>query len=290
MQHFVTVVDAGSITAAADQLNLTVAAVSKRLKLLESALGVRLLTRNARQLALTEAGRYYYQHCREILEEMGRVEQHLHVMQGKLSGMLRLNMPMTYGKVRLGKLLPRFLQHHPDIQLTVHLDDAYVDAASGEYDVVVRIGALDDSRLVARKLEHVYLQAVAAPAYLAQHGTPRTPQELGQHKGLHYTNVSQRAGWSFSDRDGRAEVVHLHGILFANNGQILKDAALAGLGIAYLPDFEVEDALLSGGLVKLLTDYTTPALTVYALYPARQFLPAKTRALVDFLVHGVQVS
>jgi len=132
MNHFVAVVETGSITAAADRLELTVAAVSKRLKLLEADLGVRLLTRNTRQLALTEAGHYYYQHCREIQEEVSRVDQHLLAMQGTLSGSLRINMPMTYGKLRLSKWLIRFLQEYPDIHLTAHLDDAYTDAASGE--------------------------------------------------------------------------------------------------------------------------------------------------------------
>ncbi|UJS24446.1 LysR family transcriptional regulator [Thiothrix winogradskyi] len=289
MQQFVVVVDAGSITEAADKLGLTVAAVSKRLKLLESDLGTRLLTRNTRQLAVTEAGQYYYQHCRAILDEVGRVEQHLQALQGKLSGTLRINMPMTYGKVRLSKLLLRFLQHHPDIQLTTHLDDAYVDVASGEYDVVIRIGSLDDSGLVARKLENAYLQAVASPAYLAQYGIPATPQELATHRGLIYTNVSQRQGWTFFDSQGKPITVQVHGQFFANNGEVLKQAAIAGVGVAYLPDFEVNDALLSGELVRLLPDYAAPAVSVYALYPTRQFLPEKTRALVEFLIHELQV-
>ncbi len=289
MQQFVAVVDAGSITEAADKLGLTVAAVSKRLKLLETDLGTRLLTRNTRQLAVTEAGQYYYQHCCAILDEVGRVEQHLQALQGKLSGTLRINMPMTYGKVRLSKLLLRFLQHHPDIQLTTHLDDAYVDVASGEYDVVIRIGSLDDSGLVARKLENAYLQAVASPAYLVQYGTPQTPQELATHRGLIYTNVSQRQGWTFFDSQGKPMTVQVRGQFFANNGEVLKQAAIAGVGVAYLPDFEVNDALLSGELVRLLPDYAAPALSVYALYPTRQFLPEKTRALVEFLIHELQV-
>lgn len=289
MQQFIAVVDAGSITDAADKLGLTVAAVSKRLKLLETDLGTRLLTRNTRQLAMTEAGQYYYQHCREILDEVGRVEQHLQAMQGKLSGSLRINMPMTYGKVRLTRLLLRFLQHHPEIQLTMHLDDAYVDAASGEYEVVIRIGSLGDSGLVARKLENAYLQAVASPAYLAQYGTPQTPQALSQHRGLIYTNVSQREGWTFFDSHGKPVNVQVRGQFFANNGEVLKQAAVAGVGIAFLPDFELEDTLTSGQLVRLLPDYAAPSVAVYAVYPSRQFLPEKTRALVEFLIHELQV-
>ncbi len=289
MHNFVTVVDAGSITAAADKLELTVAAVSKRLKLLETDLGTRLLTRNTRQLALTEAGQYYYQHCREILDEVARVDQQLLAMQGKLSGTLRINMPMTYGKERLAKLLIRFLQQHPDIHLIAHLDDAYTDAASGEYDVVIRIGSLEDSRLIARKLEQVYLQLVAAPAYLAQYGTPQTPESLSHHNCLTYTNVSLREGWLFYDQSGAERRVQVRGQFCANNGEVLRDAAIAGLGIVCLPDFEVKTALLNGTLVPILPDYTAQTATVYAVYPSRQFLPEKTRAMIDFLIHELQV-
>jgi DNA-binding transcriptional LysR family regulator len=290
MHNFVMVVDAGSITAAADKLELTVAAVSKRLKLLETDLGTRLLTRNTRQLALTEAGQYYYQHCCEILEEVTRVDQQLLAMQGKLSGTLRMNMPMTYGKLRLAKYLIRFLQQHPDIQLTAHLDDAYTDAASGEYDIVIRIGTLEDSRLIARKLENVYLLPVASPAYLAQHGMPLTPEALSEHDCLTYTNVSQREGWLFYDANGVETRVQVRGSLAANNGEVLKQAAIAGMGIVCLPDFELQDELLNGALVPLLPAYTGRTVSVYAVYPSRQFLPEKTRAVIDFLIHELQVS
>lgn len=290
MANFVAVVDRGSITAAADQLELTVAAVSKRLKMLETELGVRLLTRNTRQLSLTEAGHYYYQHCREIQEEVNRVDQHLLAMQGKLSGELRINMPMTYGKVRLTKLLIRFLQQHPDIHLTAHLDDAYTDAASGDYDVVIRIGVLDDSRLVARKLENAYLLPVAAPAYLQTHGTPQTPAELAQHQCLHYTNVSHREGWTLYDQAGNANNVQIRGQLCANNGEVLKQAAIAGMGVALLPDFELIAALEKGELVRILPDYSAQTISVYAVYPSRQFLPEKTRVLVDFLISTLQIA
>lgn len=290
MHNFVMVVDAGSITAAADKLELTVAAVSKRLKLLETDLGTRLLTRNTRQLALTEAGQYYYQHCCEILEEVTRVDQQLLAMQGKLSGTLRMNMPMTYGKLRLAKYLIRFLQQHPDIQLTAHLDDAYTDAASGEYDIVIRIGTLEDSRLIARKLENVYLLPVASPVYLAQHGTPLTPEALSEHDCLTYTNVSQREGWLFYDANGVETRVQVRGSLAANNGEVLKQAAIAGMGIVCLPDFELQDELLNGALVPLLPAYTGRTVSVYAVYPSRQFLPEKTRAVIDFLIHELQVS
>ncbi|WMP19156.1 LysR family transcriptional regulator [Thiothrix lacustris] len=290
MGNFVAIVDGGSITAAADKLELTVAAVSKRLKMLETELGVRLLTRNTRQLSLTEAGQYYYQHCREIQEEVSRVDQHLLAMQGTLSGSLRINMPMTYGKVRLSQWLIRFLQQHPDIHLTAHLDDAYTDAANGDYDVVIRIGVLEDSRLVARKLENVYLMPVASPAYLQAQGMPQIPADLAKHQCLHYTNVSHREGWTLYDEGGNAHNVQIQGQLCTNNGEVLKQAAIAGMGIALQPDFEVTDALEKGELVRILPEYSAQTLSVYAVYPSRQFLPEKTRALVDFLIQSLQMA
>ncbi len=289
MRNLVAVVETGSITAAADKLELTIAAVSKRLKALEQELGTRLLTRNTRQLALTEAGHYYYQHCREILEEVTRVEQQLSLMQGRLCGTLRINMPMTYGKLRLTKVLLRFMQQYPDIYLHVHLDDAYIDAASGDYDVVIRIGTLNDSRLIARKLETTSLIAVASPDYLAKHGMPQTPQDLEQHHCLHYTNVSQREAWTFFDTQGAEHKALIKGRLSVNNGEVLKQAALNGFGIVVLPDFELGDVLASGKLVKILPNYSAQTMSVYAVYPSRQFLPEKTRALVDFLIHQLQV-
>ena len=289
MRNLVAVVETGSITAAADKLELTIAAVSKRLKALEQELGTRLLTRNTRQLALTEAGHYYYQHCREILEEVTRVEQQLSLMQGRLCGTLRINMPMTYGKLRLTKVLLRFMQQYPDIYLHAHLDDAYIDAASGDYDVVIRIGTLNDSRLIARKLETTSLIAVASPDYLAQHGMPQTPQDLEQHHCLHYTNVSQREAWTFFDIQGEEHKALIKGRLSVNNGEVLKQAALNGFGIVVLPDFELGDVLASGKLVKILPNYSAQTMSVYAVYPSRQFLPEKTRALVDFLIHQLQV-
>jgi DNA-binding transcriptional LysR family regulator len=218
------------------------------------------------------------------------VEQHLQAMQGKLSGALRINMPMTYGKVRLTKLLVRFLQQNPDIHLTAHLDDAYIDAASGDYDVVIRIGVLEDSRLIARKLENLYLIAVASPAYLERHGVPQTPADLPNHLCLHYTNVSHREGWRFYAADGQETNIQVQGPLCANNGEVLKQAAVAGLGIAMLPDFEPQDELRNGTLVPILPGYHAAAVSVYAVYPSRQFLPEKTRAVVDFLVQALQVA
>lgn len=170
------------------------------------------------------------------------------------------------------------------------MDDAYTDAANGDYDVVIRIGVLEDSRLVARKLENVYLMPVASPAYLQAQGMPQIPADLAKHQCLHYTNVSHREGWTLYDEGGNAHNVQIQGQLCTNNGEVLKQAAIAGMGIALQPDFEVTDALEKGELVRILPEYSAQTLSVYAVYPSRQFLPEKTRALVDFLIQSLQMA
>lgn len=290
MQYFLAVVDAGSISAAAETLGVSVAAVSKRLKHLEAALGTRLLTRNTRNLALTEAGRYYQQHCRTILEEVTRVDQHLQAMQGRISGSLRINMPMTYGKLRLMPVLVRFMRQHPDIQLDLHLDDAYVDVARGDYDVVIRVGQLEDSGLIARKLEDCYLLAAASADYLAQYGVPQHPEELLAHQCLRYSNLSRRDGWLFYGAEGEEIRIHpAESCLAVNNGEALLAAARGGLGVILIPDFALQQDLNTERLQEILADFAKPSVSVYAVYPSRQFLPEKTRVLIEFLQAELQV-
>ncbi len=284
IESFITVVESGSITAAAEKLSLTPAAVSKRLQLLERYLGTRLLTRNTRQMALTAAGDYYFHHNRSLLSEMERIDKHVQDMQGVLKGNLDINLPMTYGKNRLAPLLAQFLLQHPDIHLDTCLDDSMIDVSRGNYDLVVRIGELEDSALIARKLEDISLYLLAAPAYLDRHGYPQTPDDLARHNCLQYTNTDQRDGWRFYHRDGAQHRVRTRGSLSSNNGEALKVAVLEGLGIALLPDFTLEGEIAAGTLVRLLPDFNAYPVSAYAVYPSRRYLPEKTRALINFLV------
>ena len=287
IESFIAVVESGSITAAAEQLSLTPAAISKRLQMLERHLGTRLLTRNTRQMALTEAGDYYFNHNRTLLSEMERIDKHVQDMQRVLKGNLDLNLPMTYGKNRLAPLLARFLLKHPDIQLDTRLDDSMIDVSRGNYDLVVRIGELEDSALVARKLEDISLHLVAAPAYLEQHGRPVIPEDLALHNCLQYTNTDQRDGWRLYDRAGIQYRVRTHGSLSSNNGEALKMAVIEGLGIALLPDFTLEGEIERGTLVELLPEFNVHPISAYAVYPSRRYLPEKTRALINFLVDNL---
>lgn len=284
IENFIVIVEQGSITAAADKLEITPAAVSKRLQSLEQSLGTRLLTRNTRQIALTEAGEYYYHHNKSLLAEMERIDEHVQGMQRVLKGNLKLNLPMTYGKKRITQLLVMFLKLHPDIAINSSLDDAIIDVNRGDYDLVIRIGELEDSELVARKLEDISLLVVASPEYLAKHGIPQLPQDLSDHNCLNYTNSEQREFWRFYDKKGQMLRIKTSGSMSCNNGEALKVATVQGLGISLIPDFALQPELEQGQLVQLLTDYRTQQLSAYAVYPSRQYLPEKTRALIHFLI------
>lgn len=284
IDNFILVVEQGSITAAANHQCITSAAVSKRLKLLEQHLGTRLLTRNTRHISLTEAGEYYYHHNKNLLAEMQRVDKHVQDMQQVLKGPLKINTPMTYGKNRLTPMLVTFLELHPDIQLYSQLDDSFIDANNGEYDLIIRIGTLEDSELVARKLENISMRLVASPGYLQRHGTPTLPQHLQQHNCLHYTNMDQRSYWSFYDGTGKLERVKTQSSFSCNNGESLLIAAREGLGIALLPDFSFQSEIEDGLLIPLLPSCTFQDISAYAVYPSKRYLPEKTRTLINFLI------
>ncbi len=288
IQNFIHIVEHESITAAAKDLVLTPAAVSKRLQLLEKNLGTRLFTRNTRKISLTEAGEYYYLHNKTLLAELERIDKYVQDMQGILKGQLKINLPMTYGKNRLSGIIVKFLKLHPDIQLTSNLEDTFTDVSSGEYDLVVRIGQLEDSELVARKLEDIQLLLVASPDYLKQHGTPQHPTQLTEHNCLQYTLVNRRDYWQFIDLQGNPLRIKTRGNLSSNNGENLRLASESGLGISLLPEFTLTNEIESGKLIPLLTDYKTSTLTSYAIYPSRRYLPEKTRALINFFITHLQ--
>jgi len=277
IRNFILVVEQGSITAA----------VSKRLQQLEQHLGTRLLTRNTRRLALTEAGEYYFHHNQNLLAELERIDKHVQDMQQVLKGELRINTPMTYGKNRLTRLFVRFLQQHPDIQIHSHQEDTFTDASSGEYDVVIRIGQPEDSDLVARKLEDISTRLVASPAYLERHGIPDHPQQLQQHNFLQYTHTDELNYMSFYDQQGNRERVRIKSNFRCNSGENLLIAASEGLGITRLPTFYFTSEIERGQLISLLPEYSYTSISAYAIYPSKRYLPEKTRTLINFLTENL---
>jgi len=283
MRAFVATVGANGFAAAARALDVPRSKVSKQIQALEEAIGVQLLQRTTRSLHLTEAGAEYYDSCRDVIAALDEAEQRARTGMGEIRGVLRVNAPMSFGLSRLGPLIPHFNEQHPNVELQVVLSDEQVDPVKGGFDVTIRIASLPDSSMVARSLAPAPRIMVASPAYLAREGTPQSPKDLGSHKFLSYGYL--QSGVSLQLCNGKeTQRVTVSGPLHANNGDILAQAAVAGMGIALLPNFIIERAVADGRLVPVLCEWQAPAISVNAVYPSARRVPMKTRAFIDFLV------
>jgi DNA-binding transcriptional LysR family regulator len=285
LRIFVATVDSGSLTAAADQLQLSKQFVSRRMMALEASLGVRLLLRNTRRLAVTDLGHALYAHAQRILADVAAAEQAMAEQRTALHGSLKVSAPMSYGTRHLSPLLAAFLAAHPALRMQVELSDRLVDLIGEGFDLALRIGALPDSTLVARPLGTLQMIACCSPAYLRTHGAPASPADLHRHPCLLYGQEG-RTGWEFRV-DGTARTFDVHGPLVSNNGEVVRDAASADLGIALLPDFVVAPALASGALVPILDAYAPPPLPLHAVYPQHRQGSSAIRALVNFLADAL---
>jgi DNA-binding transcriptional LysR family regulator len=280
---FVRVVERGSFTLAADELELSRAVVSKYVSRLEERLGARLLHRTTRRLSLTEAGAALFEASRGALERIEEAEGAVAELQSEPLGRLKVSAPMSFGILHLGGAIAAFARAHPRVALDLRLDDRFVNLVEEGIDVAVRIGELTDSSLVARKLAATRTVACAAPAYLEEHGEPETPEDLAAHNCLIYSYLSRANVWRFTARDGREIPIAVTGGFRINNGIMLAEAAAAGHGIVLTPTFYVGPLLRDGRLRRILAGYRLPELGIYAVYPARARVPPKVRAFVDFL-------
>jgi DNA-binding transcriptional LysR family regulator len=278
----VEVVDAGTLSAAAEKHNVTSAAVSKRLRLLEERLGVKLLVRTTRHLRTTEAGELYYQRGKTLLEEFNELEDNIASTSERLCGSIRINAPLSFGMRVLMRPIQEFMQLYPQLHITLHLDDRFIDILNSDYDLVIRVGQLQDSSIVAQRITNSRLVCCAAPSYLEKHGRPAVPEDLAKHNCLLYQHSVPMHIWYFK-KDQIDSAITVQGDLAANNGDILCEAAILGQGIVQQPDFIVRAALDSGQLVEILQDYTSLTVSAYAMYPTRHFLPIKIRRLIEFL-------
>jgi DNA-binding transcriptional LysR family regulator len=281
MRLFVETLDAASFTTAADRLGLSKQSVSKRLMALEARLGVRLLNRTTRRLHATELGLAYYERARQILQEVAQAEQAITRQNAAPRGTLRLSAPMSFGTMHLSPAIPRFLEAHAEVAIELDLNDRTVDLVGEGYDMSVRIGALADSSLIARSIAPVETVTCASPDYLARKGTPHSPAELRQHDCLLYGH-GKNVEWLFTQQ-GKPSPVAVSGRLRANNGEIVRDAAIGGLGLAYLPTFIVGEALRDGRLVTVLDAYRPPLTAIHAVYPQHRQTSLAIHAFVDFL-------
>lgn len=283
MRAFVTTVGENGFAAAARAMNVPRSKVSKQIQALEEAIGVQLLQRTTRSLHLTEAGAEYFEAAREVIASVDEAEQRARSGTGELRGVLRVNAPMSFGLRRLGPLIPLFHARHPSIELQLVLSDQQVDPVRGGFDVTIRIASLADSSMVARLLAPAPRILVASPAYLKRAGVPQSPKDLSSHQCLNYGYL--QSGVSLLLSNGKeTQRVHVTGPLHANNGDLLAQAAEAGMGIALLPNFIVEEALCAGRLVPVLCPWQAPPISIHAVYPSARRVPHKTRTFIDFLV------
>ena len=282
LETFIAVVEAQGFTRAAERLETTAGAVSRRISALEAHLGLRLLNRTTRRFSLTEAGEHYFRDVSAILQALTEAQDRASHLAEAPGGNLRVAGPLSFGVRALAPLLPAFLARYPNLHVTLDLDDRMVDILATGADLALRIGSLTDSSLVARRITEFRRVLCAAPGYLARRGEPQTPADLARHACLHYSNVAPRDEWTLIGPNG-PETVVVTGPLCANNGDLLRQAAIAGLGIVALPEFLLGDDLAVGRLVPILTGYGTAPLACSALWPSRQFVPAKVRVFVEFL-------
>ena len=280
---FVKVVELSSFTAAAEALEMSQPVVSKAVTRLEEKLGARLLNRTTRRLSLTEAGAALYRRSVSALAEIEDAELEVARFQTEPRGTLRISAPMSFAILHLGHLLPQFHERFPGVNVELHLDDRQVDLVEEAFDLAIRVGRLQDSNLVARKLAPCRQVLCASPAYLQKMGAPERPEDLLEHRCIIYSLLSTPREWRFTDAQGESHVVPITGALQSNNGLLNRSAAIAGAGIVLLPEFYIGEELRSGALKPLLPEFTPIELAMYALYPERRNLTPKVRAFVDFL-------
>jgi DNA-binding transcriptional LysR family regulator len=282
MEIFVATVDDGSFTAAAARFDISAVMVGKHIAFLEQRLGARLLTRTTRRQSLTEIGEQYLEQCRVILAQIRDAESGAEAMRLTPRGRLRISAPVTFGSEAMSPHLPAYLQAHPEVSLDLELNDRLVDLVEDGFDAAIRIGELDDSGLVARKLRPYRMMICAAPSYLARHGTPLKPADLEGHECIDFTHWKKLVRWRLRG-DGDASAIKSSRFR-ANNGQSLKQAALAGFGVVLQAELMLIDEVRAGRLVPLLEDYVPEPRPMHLLYPRDRQATPKLTTFVDFMM------
>ena len=281
----VRIVDKGSFTAAAQELGMTKAMVSRRIAELEQRLGVRLLYRSTRQLTLTEEGEKYYRHCSKAVEALTEAELMLSASQQEVTGTLKMAVPIETGQLVVGRLVAMFLQAYPGLQVELELTNRVVDPISEGLDAVVRIGDMSDSNLAARRLWSTGKLLCASPAYLACSPAIKRPEDLANHERVTVSNGFLASHWCF-ELDGKEVLVDPPSRFRVNNITCAREAAKAGLGLASIPAMLCQEELASGELVAVLPEWQQPKVSIYLLFPERQLMPRKLRAFIDFMVEN----
>jgi DNA-binding transcriptional LysR family regulator len=280
IKAFVSVAEEGGFSAAAQELGLSKSAASRQISALEDALGAQLLKRSTRSVKLTDSGFAYLERCRALLADLDEADRAVAALQNEPKGLLKINAPMSFGISHAAPAVAEFMVRYPELQVALILNDRFVDPYDEGFDVTLRIGALEDSSLAARKLAQIEMGLYASPTYLEKNGRPRGPDDLKSHAALHYGRPSSQNAWMLR---GQRDAVSIRYRLCSNNGDALRVAALAGLGIALIPAFLVRDEVRNGRLVALLDGFEPKPIDLYAIYPPTRFLAAKVRLFIDYL-------
>ena len=280
LEVFVRVIATGSMSTAARDLGLSPAVVSKRIKRLEDKLGTRLLQRTTRQISLTEAGQGFHERVLTVLGGLEEAEAFASGRSSEVNGTLKISASTSFGRMHVAPHLKPFMEAHPDLAIHLVLSDEFTDIVGGGFDLAIRIAELNDSSLVARRLAPVRRVLCAAPSYLAAHGTPETLDDLKKHRCLPAHNHDS---WRLEGPTGPV-TLRPEGMLITNSSEVLREAVIAGLGIALRSTWDVGAELKSGKLVQVLPHYESSRnVALSAVYPSRQFLPAKVRLFIDYL-------
>jgi DNA-binding transcriptional LysR family regulator len=282
VQAFFLVADTGSVVRAAERLGTSKSKVSRQVSRLEDALNARLLTRNVRGAQLTDAGHLYYQRAKAAMCDLEAAGEAVAASVSDIAGPIRLTGPLSFGVSHLADALSEFAARHPKIEFDISFSDKRIDLVREGFDIAIRIGKLQDSSLIGRRLGRVHAITVASPAYLERMGRPQTPDDLAHHHGLYYANANPTAIWSYVV-DGREKSIRVPQRLRADNGDMLLKAAISGLGVARLPTFIAAEAVQRGVVEALLTDYEMGQSEIHAVMPQALSATARIRALVDFL-------
>ncbi|MBW4935006.1 LysR substrate-binding domain-containing protein [Marinobacter sp. F4206] len=282
VNEFVAVAETESFTQAARKLGVSIAQVSRQVSALESRLATKLFYRTTRRVSVTEAGQIYYQHCRQVLDALEDAERSLTDLQQVPKGKLRITAPVTYGETAIAPRINDFVLRYPELEVEMKLTNQMLDLVAEGFDLAIRLGKLEDSSMMAKRLASRSLNVCAAPGYLSAHGTPHSLSELDQHNCLQ-GNLDY---WRFQDR-GKPRNVRINGTIKCDSGRALLDAALKGIGIVQLPDYYVQQALDDGELIPLLTHYREDDDGIWAVYPHNRHLSPKVRMLLDFLAESL---
>ena len=283
MALFVRIIEAGGIGKAAEQLNLAKSAVSRRLSELERRLGSQLLSRTTRQFNLTDAGEIYYQRSLSILDEVEFSNDEASGTTRSLSGTLKITAPLSFGLMHLQGAIDQFSQQHPNLTIQMDFSDRQIDLIEEGYELAIRIASLKDSSMQAKRITEIKHVICASPAYLKTHGKPEAPEELGHHNFLLYDPRGNNTTIHAKNAQGKTYKVTVPVKMKANNGDFLKQMAIKGHGITYLPTFLTHDAIRQGLLTPILTEYRLPSHYAYALYPQTRFLSKRCRLFIDFI-------